>query len=105
MARKSLPVITCDIVTGTPELTLADLCRATGLPKRKIIAYVQEGIVAPAGRDETEWRFSRLSLIETGRARRLERDFGLNSSGTALVIDLLDQIRDLETRLRRLENS
>ena len=105
MARKSLPVITCDIVTGTPELTLAELCRATGLPKRKIITYVREGIVAPSGRDETEWRFSRLSVIETGRARRLERDFGLNSAGTALVIELLDQIRELEARLQRLEKA
>ena len=35
---------------------------------------------------------------------RLERDFALNTPGVALALDLLDEIDDLRSRLRSLEN-
>ncbi len=94
-----------DLVTRTPELTLADLCRRCELSERHILSYVSEGIIEPQGKNSGEWRFSRTHLIEIRRARRLERDLGLNAAGAALALELMDRIRKLEKRLEFYEKN
>jgi len=92
-----------ELLADVPELTLDDLKTACGLSMTEIIAYVGEGIVEPTGRDPAEWRFSRVSLITVRRARRLERDLGLNAAGAALALDLMAEIESLKCRLARFE--
>ena len=91
------------IVTETAELTVEDLCTACGLSKDKIVTYVAEGIIEPEGVTIVEWRFSRTTIVELQRARRLEQDLGLNEAGIALTFDLLSQIDDLKRRLAHFE--
>lgn len=91
------------IVTKKAELTIDDLCVACGLSKDKIATYVEEGIVEPEGVTTVEWRFSRTTIVDLQRARRLEQDLGLNEAGIALAFDLLSQIDDLRRRLAHFE--
>jgi chaperone modulatory protein CbpM len=94
-----------DLVTHEPELTLDEICETCDLSQRHIISYVAEGIISPRGSSQSKWRFSRIHLIETRRANRLERDLRLNAAGVALALELWDQIDELKRRLERHEKS
>lgn len=83
------------------ELTLGELCRACGLPAEQLLALVEEGVIEPRGRGQ--WRFSAVCVHRVRRARRLERDLGLNLAGAALAVELLEEIEQLRARLHRLE--
>ena len=103
MSDKDEPVLSVDLVSDIPELTLGDLSGACGLTVEHINAYVAEGIIEPHGSSPGEWRFSQISLVRVRRARRLERDLGLNIAGLALALDLMTQIENLKSRLARFE--
>jgi chaperone modulatory protein CbpM len=103
MADHNQPPASGDLVTKTPELTLADLCENCGLTEELIATYVSEGIIEPQGSDKMQWRFSRIALIKVHRAVRLERDLGLNAAGVALALDLMDQVDELKRRLLQYE--
>ena len=102
MPQTTRSILSADVVSDEPELTIEDVCAACGLSRQEIADYVAEGI-APAQGAAVEWRFSRLSVIRLRRARRLERDLGLNLAGVALALDLMARIEDLQTRLARYE--
>ncbi len=103
MPDKKQQLAAGDLVTKTPELTLADLCESCGLTEELITTYVAEGIIEPQGSDKVHWRFSRIHLIKIHRASRLERDLGLNAAGVALALDLMDQLNELKRRLLQYE--
>jgi chaperone modulatory protein CbpM len=44
-----------------------------------------------------------VSLRRIRCAERLEEDLGVNSAGAALVLDLLEELERLRTRLGRIE--
>ncbi|WP_295802318.1 chaperone modulator CbpM [uncultured Microbulbifer sp.] len=90
------------ILDETIELTLSELCRASGLPADHIIALVEEGIIEPRG-DVRSWRFSGICVRRVRRVYSMERDLGVNLAGAALAIDLLEEVERLQARLRRLE--
>lgn len=85
------------------ELTLADLCRACQVPAEQVIEIVQEGVVEPLGTDQSHWHFEGVSVRRISFVLRMQRDLGVNTAGSALVLDLLEQLEDLRTRLRRYE--
>ena len=90
-----------EIVDETLVFTLTDLCRACRADQIRIIALVDEGVLAPSGSGPDDWLFSGPSLPRARTALRLESDLELGPAGTALVLDLLDQIDALSARLRR----
>ncbi len=92
-----------DLVSDAPELTLEDICSTCGLSREEIATYVAEGVVDPHGSQSVHWRFSRLSVVLVQRARRLERDLGLNAAGAALAMQLMAEIDGLRNRLARYE--
>ncbi len=95
--------LSCEVVSQTPELTLDELCRRSGLTSEKLTTYVEEGLIIPHGAETTQWRFSRMCLIEAHKISRLERDLGLNPAGVTVALELSSQIKTLEARLRYLE--
>jgi len=103
MSEKPQSAHTGTIVTSKAELTIDDLCTACGLSKEKIVTYVAEGFIEPEGEAIVEWRFSKTTIVELHRAKRLEQDLGLNEAGIALAFDLLSQIDDLKRRLAHFE--
>ena len=86
------------------ELTLGELCRACRLPADEVIEMVEQGLIDPRGREPARWRFTGMSLRRVRCAQRLQRDLGMNMPGAALAIDLLDELKRLRMRLRRLES-
>jgi chaperone modulatory protein CbpM len=90
------------VVEEDMELTLGQLCRASGMPAEQLFALVEEGLIEPMGRDPACWRFRAVSVRRVLCAQRLRRDLGVNAAGAALALDLLEEIEHLRGRLRRL---
>jgi chaperone modulatory protein CbpM len=53
---------------------------------------VEEGVIEPAGRDETGWLFYGAALVRAQAALRLVRDLEVNWPGAALALDLLEEL-------------
>ena len=101
MAHAHLLVVDGVVVEEEIRFTLADLCRACQADRARLIALVEEGVLQPTGSAPEDWLFSGPSLRRARTAVRLSRDLELSASGTALVLDLLDEIESLNARLRR----
>jgi chaperone modulatory protein CbpM len=103
MARKSdLPPPVAIVPEEPTELTLAEVCRACAVETGFIVELVQEGVLAPAGPEPQRWRFTTVHLRRVRVASRLQRDLGLNLAGTALALELLEELEALRARLRAL---
>ena len=85
------------------EFTLGDLSRACSAHAEWIIALVDEGILEPKGKDIAEWRFSGDTLKRVLAVQRLQKDLDINLPGTALALELLQEIETLRARLEALE--
>jgi len=102
------------------QFSLNELSSACCSSAEWIIELVEEGALEPIthSRHETQpgtqsdtqpnaqyiaWRFSADSLRKAQTAMRLQRDLNINLAGTALALDLLQQIENLESQLRRYE--
>lgn len=84
---------------------LRQLCRLSGLSAALAAELVDEGLIEPLNPDASplHWRFP-VATVERARiAGQLCRDLGLNLAGAALAVDLLEQMRSMEARMRRLE--
>lgn len=85
------------------EFTLLTLSRASRADRADLLAWINEGVltpVSPFSADDDSWRFGADCLARACAAQRLTRDLAINAAGVALVLDLLDHIADLQSRLR-----
>ena len=90
------------VVEDDPAFTLEDLCRACSAERTQLIALVGEGVLRPAAGSAPEhWVFSGPALRRARQALRLAQDLELSLAGTALVMELLQQIESLRSQLRR----
>jgi len=86
--------------------TLSELCRVCQLEQSWVIELIEyEVIHADTGADTV---FDQQQVAQIMKAQRLQHDLGLNTSGVALAMQLLEQIAeqqkelDLLRRLNRL---
>jgi chaperone modulatory protein CbpM len=86
-------------------VTLAELTQLCGSSTRSLQVMVTEGLLRPRqGQVPADWRFDGIEVRRARRAQRLRRDLDLNLSGTALALDLLDELEALRARVRVLEH-
>jgi chaperone modulatory protein CbpM len=95
--------MTSDLLKHRAEMTLEDVCNTCGLATDTIVTYVQEGLIDVPGDNTSNWRFSETQIVHIQKATRLEHDLRLNTAGSVLVLELLAQIEDLKTQLKRFE--
>jgi chaperone modulatory protein CbpM len=89
------------ITEDEEDISLPQLCSHCQLEPEEVFELVNEGILAPVGRSNYTWRFRFTTIERVKKVRRLQRDFELNLSGTALAIHLLDKIEELEAISRQ----
>jgi chaperone modulatory protein CbpM len=87
-----------DILDESQTLTVEELCERCQVEITWIEEMVAQGVISPVG---GERQFAEMTVRTVSTARRLERDFTLNPSGVALVMDLLSEIDRLKSELRR----
>lgn len=82
-------------------LSLDELCRVADVAPQWVTQRVAEGLLpSPAGARE-HWRFDTVLLHRVRRMVRIERNFEAPPELAALVADLEDEIKRLQSRLRR----
>jgi chaperone modulatory protein CbpM len=97
-------MLTGSLMDEIENMTLDELAGICSCKTEWIIELVNEGILEPRGQSQTEWRFSGNCLLRTRTAYRLYQDLQINVAGIALVIDLVDEVNDLQARLRVFES-
>ncbi len=90
------------ILDEQAQLTLAELSRACAVHAKLIIELVEEGVLAPIGREPNRWRFTGAHMRRARMVLRLQRDLGVNLAGAALALQLLDEVEALRARLRAI---
>lgn len=93
-----------EVFEDNPDLSVDDVCQVCRVSIEEIHIIVEEGIVEPVGRTVGHWRFRATSVQRIRSAVQLHQDLGINWAGAALALELLDELRELRARLRRLES-
>jgi chaperone modulatory protein CbpM len=101
MVKTSLVVVDARVVDDDMHFTLDELARACATDAARLMALADAGLVEPIGSGPADWRFGGQALGRARTALRLARDFELSADAAALVVELLDEIDRLRSRLRR----
>jgi chaperone modulatory protein CbpM len=84
-------------------ISATEVCQLCRIELTAVVELADLGLVSPRGHAPEQWQFPATALARLRTASRLMRDLGLNVSGAALAVELLEQQHHLERRLRRLE--
>lgn len=84
------------------DVSLRRVCRLSGARPGWIAELVEHGVLEVRGPTPTRWRFDQHALSRLLRARRMQRDLGLNPAGIALALELTDEVRHLRRRVHAL---
>jgi chaperone modulatory protein CbpM len=84
-------------------ITVTEICRLCRIDATAVEELTELGLLAPRGGTAGEWEFPAASLPRLRIVGRLMRDLGVNVSGAALAVELLEAQRELERQIRRLE--
>jgi chaperone modulatory protein CbpM len=91
------------IVDEADWIAASEICQLCRLDLAAVIELAELGLVSPRGRAPEQWQLPAAALPRVAVAARLIHDLGVNVSGAALAVELLEAQRDLERRIRRLE--
>lgn len=83
-------------------LSLGELSRACSMHAEWVMELVDEGVLEPAAAELTHLRFPAPALTRARTVMHLQRDLGINLSGAALALDLLEEVEELRQQLQRL---
>lgn len=81
--------------------TLDEVCGLCRISTKHVVELVEEGVLSPEGSGYTDWHFDYLAIKRLQTAIRLQQDLEVNLPGVALVLDLLDELRELRQQCRR----
>ncbi len=105
MATPQTDILTGIILEEETRLSLRELCEACAVHVEFIAELVDEGVIEPSGYEKSHWCFSGISLQRIRKAKRLQHDLGINLAGVALALDLMDEVQQLRTQLRKLSGT
>jgi chaperone modulatory protein CbpM len=92
MSLPDEPGLTGEILDEGSALSVSDLTRMFAVEERRIVEWVEEGVIHVLEMDTAHWRFSGAQLRRARIALRLERDLGVNAAGIALALELLEEL-------------
>jgi len=95
-------VISGHVVEEDLELSLTELSQTCCVDAEWLLVLVEEGIIEPL-ETGNQPRFSGLCIQRVRTVQRLQQDLGVNLSGAALTLSLLEEINALRARLAALE--
>ena len=97
--KNLLSLLTGEIVEECKPLTLVELCQICDSSVEQVAEIVEEGIVEPEGADSDSWLFHGVSVGRVRFVLRMERDLGINTAGSALVMELLEELAFVRKQL------
>ena len=84
-------------------IAATEICQLCRLDLDAVLELAALGVMSSRERAPGEWQVPATALPRLRVVGRLMRDLGVNVSGAALAVELLEAQRELETRLRHLE--
>jgi chaperone modulatory protein CbpM len=84
-------------------IAVTEVCQLCLIDMSAVVELVELGVVVSRGASPDEWLVPAASLPRLRVAGRLMRDLGVNVTGAALAVELLEARGELERRIRRLE--
>ena len=84
-------------------IAASEFCQLCRLDLAAVMELAALGLVAPREARPGEWEIAATALPRLRIVGSLMRDLGVNLSGAALAVELLEAQRELERRIRRLE--
>jgi chaperone modulatory protein CbpM len=93
------------IVSDDEVISLAQLCRRCALSAEQLIPMIDYGIIEPlpGSRRHIHLQFSAECVPRMQTALRLQRDLEINLAGTALALELLDEVKNLRQLVAALQ--
>jgi chaperone modulatory protein CbpM len=98
--KKELLVIAGTVMDESVRFSLGELCECAKTSQEQVLEMVEEGILDPEGASIHTWRFDTRALKRVQIAIRLQHDLGVNLPGSALVLDLLEEMETLRRQMR-----
>ena len=92
-----------ELIGESDWIAVTEICRLCRIDNEVMAELAALGIVAPRGAQPGEWEFPAAALPRLRVVGRLMRDLGVNVSGAALAVELLETQRELERQIRQLE--
>ena len=93
----------CTVIEESDEYSLREICSMCSVHAQFIQDLIDEGILSPQGRQPHEWRFAAIEIKRIQVSIRLQDDLRINLAGTALALDLLEEIEELKRSKQQLE--
>ena len=84
-------------------IAVTDVCQLCRIEMTAVVELVELGVVVSRGPTPAEWSVPAAAVPRLRVAGRLMRDLGVNVTGAALAVELLEARGDLERQIRRLE--
>ena len=85
------------------QISVEQLSVFCSVRRERIVALVQEGVLEPVLKRRSpradDWRFAGESLKRAARALRLQRELEIDITALGLVLDLLEEIETLRSRI------
>ena len=87
----------------TVTIRTDELSQITRISTETIVELVEYGVVEPAGHSPQNWKFDETMIRIVKRAARIQHDFNTDIAGTALALQLLQELegKRLENRMLR----
>ncbi len=104
--QANLPVLLRYTRSGLPYLRLSDVALRCMVHPGLVHRFVRLGLVDPVDISVSpeQWLFEQDAVMMINKIIRLRNELGINYSGIGVILDLLERIDFLETRIRDLEN-
>lgn len=105
MQQEIIGLLSGDIIEDSQNVSLSTLCHCCSLPAEVIMQMIEHGIIEPleSGVSSHHWQFSAECVIRIKSAHRIQNDLGVNLEGTALALELLDEIKQLRIQVNYLQ--
>ena len=84
-------------------IALVDFCAWLRIERSWVVELVEAGVLEPRGAAPEAWSFCASDLARVRAIGRLVQDLGVNLAGAAVIVDLLEERRELERRLLQFE--
>lgn len=97
------PDFQCTVFDEDKEYSLRELCTLCRVHAQFVQDLIDEGILSPRGMHPREYRFAAIEIKRIQISIRLQQDLRINLPGTALALDLLDEIEELQRSKQQLE--
>ena len=96
MVRVTTAVLEAHILGDGDWIAAAEVCQLCSIDLQVVREFAELGLVSPRERAPGEWQVPATALPRLRVVSRLMRDLGVNASGAALAIELLERIHELE---------